>query len=333
MNTILVTGVGGGVGQSIIKCLQGSDLRVIGADSDPTAAGLHAGIDAGYIVPEARDEAGYIARLLGICERERVNLVFPGHDCELPSLARHAAEFDRIGTRVVVSRPEVIELCDDKLETARFLEGISEPHPETWPLGSITAWRQPVVLKPQTGGARSKGVFVCRDPLAFARAVKLCDPDNTVVQELIEGPEYTCGAVFLNDKVYGPIIMRRILRDGDTHKAFVERNSVIGGIIRRVLDKLRPFGACNVQLRLPQDGIPYIFEINARCSGTTACRALAGFNEPMMIVNQLLYGVEPRYKIDHGLSFLRYWNEVVVTTDRIDTARESGQIGIGVAQL
>ncbi len=37
MNTVLITGVGGGVGQSIIKCFQGDDIRVIGADSDPTA--------------------------------------------------------------------------------------------------------------------------------------------------------------------------------------------------------------------------------------------------------------------------------------------------------
>lgn len=332
MNTILITGVGGGVGQSIIKCLQGSDLRVIGADSDPTAAGLHAGIDAGYIVPEARDEADYIARLLDICERERVNLIFPGHDCELMPLSRHAAEFAWIGTRVAVSRPEVIALCDDKRETARFLEGIGEPYPETWPLGSITAWRQPVVLKPQTGGARSKGVFVCRDPQAFARAVKLCDPGNTVVQELIEGPEYTCGSVCLDDKVYGPIIMRRVLRDGDTHKAFVERSSMIDGLIRRVLSNLGPFGACNVQLRL-RDGIPYIFEINARCSGTTACRAIAGFNEPLMVAGRLLYGAVPKYTIDHGLSFLRYWNEVTVTTARIDTTSEHGQIGVGGARL
>lgn len=331
MKTILITGVGGGVGQSIIKALQYSDYRIIGADSDPTAAGLHAGIQAGYVVPEAREES-YIDRLLGICDKENVNLIFPGHDIELAPLAKAVPLFEALGRHVIVSSQDVIFTCEDKLDTARFLEGIGLPYPETHPLGSITAWRKPVVLKPQTGGARSKGVFVCRDPQSFSRAVKLSDPDNTVVQELIEGPEYTCGTVHLDGETFGPIIMRRILRDGDTHKAFVEDRPDIADIVKKAVDALSPYGACNVQLRV-RDGIPYIFEINARCSGTTACRAMAGFNEPLMIADWAIYGKSPVYKIDHGLNFLRYWNEVAVSSQRLDSTRDQWCIGTGVNTL
>lgn len=332
MNTIMITGVGGGVGQSVIKCLQGYDFHLIGADSDPTAAGLHAGIHEGHVVPEARDEDAYIERLLLLCQKRSVSLVFPGHDCELGPLSKHHKRFYAIGTNVVVSRPEVISLCDDKLETARFLEALEAPYPETWPLGSITAWRKPVVLKPQAGGARSKGVFVCRDPQQFARAVNLSDPDNTVVQELIEGPEYTCGTVCLGGEVHGPIIMRRTLRDGDTHKAFVEHYPEIAEMIRYVAYELGPFGACNFQFRV-RNGIPYIFEINARCSGTTACRAWAGFNEPLMIANYLLYDAPPKYEINTCLSFLRYWKEVIVKNTRIEQTGSAGEIGFSCETL
>lgn len=332
MNTIVITGVGGGVGQSVIKCLQGHDFQLIGADSNPTAAGLHAGVHKGYIVPEARDEESYITRLLHICQSERVNLIFPGHDCELGPLSRNIYRFNAIGTTAVVSNPDVIGVCDDKLETARFLEAIDAPYPETWPLGSITSWRKPVVLKPQAGGARSRDTFIARDPQQFARAVKLSDPDNTVVQELIEGPEYTCGTVCLGGKVHGPIIMRRTLRNGDTHKAFVEDHFEIGEMIRGIVYKLGPFGACNVQLRV-RNGIPYIFEINARCSGTTGARAIAGFNEPLMIANYLLYYAPPKYQIDTGLSFLRYWNEVTVNSDRIEQTERAGEIGVACETL
>ena len=40
--SILVTGVGGGVGQSIIKSLQGTQHTVIGVDSEALGTGLYA---------------------------------------------------------------------------------------------------------------------------------------------------------------------------------------------------------------------------------------------------------------------------------------------------
>ena len=45
----------------------------------------------------------------------------------------------------------------------------------------------------------------------------------------------------------------------------------------------------NVQLRVI-DGKVYIFEINPRFSGTTAFRALAGFNEPDIMIPHHLLG-------------------------------------------
>ena len=66
---VLVTGVGGGVGQSIIKCLNlardrraGVAYQIMGVDADPLAPGLYR-CDKGHIVPGAT-EPGYIDRLL-----------------------------------------------------------------------------------------------------------------------------------------------------------------------------------------------------------------------------------------------------------------------------
>jgi carbamoyl-phosphate synthase large subunit len=109
--------------------------------------------------------------------------------------------------------------------------------------------------------------------------------------------------------------MRRILRDGDTHKCFTEINEKIEQEVRLVVDTIKPFGACNVQLRV-KDGTPYVFEINARCSGTTAARSLSGFNEPRMIADFLLKGIEPTYKIKEQ-TILRYWNELVIENDLV----------------
>jgi carbamoyl-phosphate synthase large subunit len=118
--------------------------------------------------------------------------------------------------------------------------------------------------------------------------------------------------------------MRRVLRDGDTYKAFVENNPQLAAHIKTVAEALKPFGACNFQLRM-KGGEPYIFEINARHSGTTYSRTLAGFNEPLMIADYLLCGKTPVYRI-REISILRYWQELPVENLRIVALQEFGVI-------
>ena len=117
--------------------------------------------------------------------------------------------------------------------------------------------------------------------------------------------------------------MKRILRDGDTYKAFVCKNEKLTEFVKSAAEKLKPFGACNFQLRLKEDGTPYIFEINARCSGTTQCRTLAGFNEPLMAASWLLEGKKLDYEIK-DIAILRYWNELVVMPESIAAVKNTG---------
>jgi carbamoyl-phosphate synthase large subunit len=316
---ILVTGVGGGAGQSILKALEETPYGVVGVDSEELAAGLHAVSRAykGYYAADPR----FVDRLLEICRREECGLIFAGHDAELLPLSEHAARFRSEGIVPVVSSPEIIRICDDKLATHAFLKAHGFSVPNTQRLNEFTTFCRPVVLKPQRGGARSRNTFVVRSSQDLSLHRLLVDPDNCVVQEYIEGDEYTCGTVTLDDRCAGVILMRRILRDGDTHQAFVERNPALESSVRSIAEALRPFGACNIQLRV-RNGEPFVFEINARCSGTTAARALAGFNEPKMIAGYLLDKIAPACSI-REISILRYWKELVVSNGRIEQLRDT----------
>ncbi len=320
LRSILVTGVGGGVGQSIIKALAGSAYEIIGVDSEELAAGLHA-VPKAYKGHYASDPR-FVDRLLEICIKESCGLIFAGHDVELLPLSENAARFVSKGIVPVVSTPEIVRLCDDKLATNTFLKDHGFPVPDTSPLSKVSRFEQPVVLKPQRGGARSKNTYVARTPKDFDDYVRLVDTGNCIVQEFIEGDEYTCGSITLDNQCVGVIAMRRILRDGDTYKAFVERNPVVESAVREIIEALGPFGACNIQLRV-RDGRPLVFEINARCSGTTAARALAGFNEPRMIADYVLQNIKATYEI-REISILRYWQEMVVSNERVDQLRETG---------
>lgn len=321
---ILVTSVGGGVGQSIIKSLQNTEHTVIGVDSEALGAGLYA-VARAYKVPYA-NAPGYIERLLEICEKENCHILFPGLDAELPILSRNVDRFKKMGVTPVVSTPDVINVCDDKLATARFLTKHGFDAPRTFPAtnGVIPYLTLPIVLKPMKGGAHSKGVFLVEDEEELSYRLSTIDMDNYVAQVYLEGDEYTCGSVTFDGHCFGTVVMRRILRDGDTYKAFVEANPVIHAHVKAVAEVLKPFGPCNFQLRMRGEK-PYIFEINPRCSGTTHCRTLAGFNEPLMTTDYLTLGDFVPYEI-REVTFLRYWKELMVENIRIDTLREWGEL-------
>lgn len=320
MMNILVTGVGGGVGQSVLKALAQTPYGVVATDSEALAAGLHAAPRA-YLGRYASDPQ-FVDRLLEICLAEQCGLIFAGHDVELLPLSENVGRFKDHGIVPVVSSPEIIRSCDDKLATMEFLNSLGLPTPETKRLSDVRAFERPIVLKPQRGGARSRGTYVVRTENEFDLYRQLVDPDNCVVQEYIDGDEYTCGSVTLDGKCLGVIVMRRILRDGDTYKAFVEHNPALEATVTMIVEALKPFGACNIQLRV-KDGQAYVFEINARCSGTTAARALAGFNEPQIIADYLLNGVEPTYSVNE-VTILRYWQELVVPNADVDQLRQDG---------
>lgn len=322
MFNIAITGVGGGVGQSILKSLANTDYNLVALDGESLGAGLYV-TNKSYLIPYVKDP-NYINRLLEICEKEKIDLLFPGLDAELMSLSLHREAFNAIGTTVVVSDPRVITISNNKQETYNQLVKAGVNLPPTYNALNFSPKLEdfPLILKPKLDGARSKNIFVLKNVNEWKSIVeKMGDaiPDF-IVMEYIEGDEYTCGSINLENSCKGIIVMRRILRDGDTYKCFVEKNEIIEKEVRLVLETIKPFGACNVQLRL-RNGIPYVFEINARCSGTTAARTLSGFNEPKMIADYLLKGIEPIFEIKEQ-TILRYWQEMVVENQTINELKE-----------
>lgn len=326
MYNIAITGVGGGVGQSILKSLAETDYNLIALDGELLGAGLYAS-ETSYLIPYAKD-TNYITRLLEICKKEKIALLFPGLDAELMPLSLNVAAFKAIGTTVVVSRPEVILISDDKQQTYDELvkSGVNVPFTSSVEDFIPNEESFPLILKQKVGGARSKNIYVINNILEWKSTIaKIGDAiSDFIVMEYIEGDEYTCGTINLDNSCKGVIIMKRILRDGDTNKCFTEKNGIIEKEVRLVVETIKPFGACNVQLRMKKDK-PYVFEINARCSGTTAARTLSGFNEPKMIADYLLKGIEPKYEIKEQ-TILRYWKELVVTNDNILDLKENGII-------
>jgi len=320
---VAITAVGGGIGQSVIKALKRTRYQTVGIDPRSDAAGLYMA-DIGCIGKDVKDR-GYIETLLRICKKESCKFLFAGLDAELAPISKNIKRFQAIGTTPIISSPRVVEISDDKWKLYEFLKKNKFPHIESARTVEEAIEKKiplPWVLKPMVGGCRSKGVQIA-ETINRARDLSFYARDPYIIQEFIEGNEYTCGSVTFYKKVLGTIQMKRTLRDGDTYKAYVESNPIISKFLNELLPTINPFGPCNVQLRI-KNNTPYILEINARCSGTTAARALAGFNEPEIICDYLT-GNRPNYRI-REVAILRYWNECVVEYDHMEEIENEGSI-------
>ena len=99
------------------------DLRVPGSvfvtDVNALSPGVHVADDA-FLVPLATDP-GYVDAIESICRGERVRLLVPTIDDELPLFGAARTRFGNIGTQVVASDLLAAEICNDKFLTCRYL--------------------------------------------------------------------------------------------------------------------------------------------------------------------------------------------------------------------
>jgi carbamoyl-phosphate synthase large subunit len=327
-----VSGVGGGRGQSIMKCLFQSKLavEVYPADVTPFAAGLYRGRHAGVVLPKPEED---IAPWLEWAEANKLDAILPGSDHDLLPFAEARDEFEDIDCFVMVSCTEAVKISNDKKLTMDALAnvGLDFPHytgfsaqlnygetvftyPDKWP----------VVIKPRFG-MTSRGLHIAHDPEELLFYWKRAE--NPIVQEYLEGEEYTC-ALFYNRKsaVTGCFVARRELWGGTTWKAEIRDFPEIREyLVNEWGPKMAVYGwggPINVQLKdVPGRG-PVAFEVNAACSGSTTIRASFGYNEPERVLRHFVLGEPSRMNEDCPVGYvLRYADEVIlfnITREQIE---------------
>ncbi|MFN8035808.1 MAG: ATP-grasp domain-containing protein [Acidimicrobiia bacterium] len=317
---VLVTGAGALLGQGVIRSLLASslDVEIAAVDPSPLAAGLY-WAQRSRLVPMAT-EPNYLEHMDALLGEERPDVVLIGTDVELPLFAEHREELEhRHNTRIVVSDPQAVRIAGDKYETFQFMRQHGFWAPDSCLPGAeqelIERVGFPLVVKPRAG-ARSIGVHIAHDRAELEHAVRVVrDP---VIQQLVgtEADEFTAGVLCFDGHCHASIVMRRDLRDGNTYRAFVEPYPELNAVVRAMGEKLAPYGPANFQFRL-SEGEVKVFEINARFSGTTPIRMLAGFNEVEAVLRHVVYGEPISQPELLPLTILRHWSETIVGPDEL----------------
>ena len=318
-----ITGTGSLIGQSIIKSIKNSDYfgnyNLIGFDYFNQTVGSF-WCKKNYVLPDffkkKVSEEEWINVLCENIINERLDLLFVGIDFELLVLSEHKKYVEKITScKIIVSDPEVIKIANDKFLTYEFLKKNNLNYPLTFlpeecDLDKLT-W--PMIIKPRVG-ARSRGVYKVENEQDLLDKIKFIN--NPIIQEYIgnEFTEYTCGIIFLDGELKHRIVLRRSLKDGNTYIS--EHRNNFNKNIYEYIDKiakiLKPYGSCNFQLRIDKKGIPKLFEINPRHSGTTYIRSLFGYQEVIFILKSVLENENIDFQLNYGKA-IRYFDENLIT--------------------
>ncbi|MEK6927952.1 MAG: PHP domain-containing protein [Nanoarchaeota archaeon] len=341
---ILVTSAGSAISQGIIKSIKMSNLkvRIITTDVTPFAAGLYRG-NVGYLVPYAKQEKEYIESIIDICKKENISGILIGLDYELQVLSKNKSKIEKeTSAKVIVSNPGIIKISNDKWLTYKFLLENNLPAIPSTLHHNINEFIAnegfPLIIKPRIGDS-SKNTFIVRTKEELdeklnilMNSVKsnpwLSEEVYPIIQKYMgtEDEEFTSSTVVFDKKCYGVVSMKRQMRfGGHTTRAEINDYLDINQYIKSVAEKLDSFGPCNFQSRVI-NGIPYIFEINCRFSGTISSCAIAGFNSVEACIRKILLNESIKELTHKNGVMLRYFNEVFIPFSEIETITREGNI-------
>lgn len=280
----MVTGIGGVVGQGILRNLRAMDLsvQIVGTNTQQISAGNHL-CDHVYQVPFAYDEC-YMTIINELTSRHNVEMIIPSTDYEAYCLSLNA---ETLSSKVAASPPEITAFCLDKYLNFKEFAKRGLPFAPSILPSSYKGEFGRTIVKPREGRG-SRNIMVDPSlPTEFG--------DDYVVQEYLDGPELTTAFYVLQTgKLHGFITLRRELEQGNTSRCevVIDYDEAMREIINQIIAHFPFRGSCNIQSRVTKHGI-VPFEINSRISGTNSIRSQFGFNDVAYTVQELFLSQSP----------------------------------------
>ncbi len=315
---VLFTGVGRRI--ELIQAFReaalvaGVSLKIYGADMAGTAPAL-AYCDYTRKVCAMRDQ-NYIPELTRICRDDRIDLLIPTIDTDLLVLSRSVAQFGV--TKVLISKPDKIQICRDKNHTADFFQACGCHAPKT-----VNDWRKytagyPCFIKPKDG---SSSINAFRVESADELEVYAQQIGDYVIQPFIEGTEYTVDVFcdFDGNPIWITPRVRMQVRAGEVLKTKIAMDAQIIAECRRIVDRFRPVGPITIQLiRQHTTGDDYFIEINPRFGGGAPLSMKAGARSAATLL-QLLQNERPELDgvICDGAVYSRFDQSVCIEEGNI----------------
>lgn len=288
--TVLLSSAGRRVG--LLNCFRESlhgTGRIATIDCSATAPAARFA-DASWLVPRCTSPE-FADDVLSLCVREKIGLLIPTIDPELPVYAATAAKFQAAGTTVCISSAEAVNIGADKVATNAWLirhgfPAVRQSSPEE-ALRSKASWPLPVIAKPR-GGSASIGVRLIDNwnDLEILAATK----SNYVIEQKAQGREFTINAYVSRDGRCVCVVphWRVEVRAGEVSKGVTTKDPRLVSLGRRIAEALPgAWGPLNIQCFMDASGEIRVFEINTRFGGGYPLAHRAGATFTWWLLDEL----------------------------------------------
>jgi carbamoyl-phosphate synthase large subunit len=268
---LLFTG-GGGAGSEALTRLLSSRYDVHFADADIEAKPYSVTSESWHQIPLASDHT-FVDKVHELCRDLKVDILIPGVDEELLpiSQARNVME-----CQVLLPPTEFVKAHLDKLTSNALLQKHGLPAPQTELLHEHQQISFPCIVKPRQGrGSRGVAIVYSEQELQAHIILSRRQPDDFIVQELLQGQEYTVlMAADCVGKLRAVVPVKVGIKKGITLRAETDCDERVIAACAAIHAAYPVPGCYNIQLVKTETGQVKPFEINPRIS-TTACLALA----------------------------------------------------------
>jgi len=317
---ILVTGIGGNVGQGIIRIIRNEfpEIKIVGTNVTEFSAGNHL-VDKFYKVPFGY-EINYIHVVKNIVLEECVNLIIPSTDYESYFLTKAQ---DTLNCLIASSGIDALKIYLDKYLSYTYHSTHEIPFAETVLPSKFKNQFDKSIAKPREGRG-SKGVF---SNIVNAKGFK---DEDYIIQKEYDGIEITTAAYvsYMTGELCGIITFIRTLENGATTycKVVSDYNCTLEIIIKKIMTSLLIRGSFNIQSIVTDSGKIVPFEVNCRISGTNSIRHHFGFCDVKNTVNELIYKVcAQKMNTTNGFAY-RMLTDIIYNSDNANGNKEDNFI-------
>ncbi|GMN90420.1 ATP-grasp domain-containing protein [Francisella sciaenopsi] len=272
---ILISGAGGSIFPYLFGALE-EKYDIYAMDSDEKIGLIYP--NKNIIISPKVDDPKFNDQIGKIIDDYNIDYYISGIDEEILK----AIEIGKDKNISVLSPcSDFVKVSLDKYELMKSLKDLGISDIPTVMADQYTGqFDYPIFLKPNVGrGSRGIKKIESLDQFEAYFILEEYEKSEVLVQPYIGGDEYTVSVTVNNLNDLMAVVPKLVFtKQGITRHAISIQNEKIVEKCRDIVNKMKPYGTFNVQLKIYNEEI-YIFEINPRISTTLVLSVESGVNE------------------------------------------------------